>query len=47
LVVDLAEAVVAEFFVEGQGLEGEGVEPDADAAVSGGDLFGLCEELAA
>jgi len=47
MVFQFAEDRVAEFLVEAEGLEGEGVEPDASALALAGDVFGLMDELAA
>jgi hypothetical protein len=44
VIVDLAEALVAELFIKRKRLEGEGIKPDADAAVFECGLFGSLHE---
>ena len=47
VIFELAEDGEAEFFVEGTGLEVEGVKPDAGEVAGAGDGFGLLHEGAA
>jgi hypothetical protein len=44
MVVELAEALIAEFFVKGKGLKGERIEPNANAALLDRDLLGFLHE---
>ena len=47
MVFEFAEDGVAEFLVEAEGLEGEGVEPDSGAVALAGNVFGLLHEARA
>jgi hypothetical protein len=47
MIVDLAKAFVTEFFVERTGLEGERIQPDADATLVKGNLFGPLHQISA
>ena len=47
MIVDLAEAFVTELFVERTGLEGERIQPDADATMFKGNLLGSLHKISA